>query len=192
MHKFMYKGIKIIAEVKTQSPFGYKSNEPWEDLLFIAENVGDIIAVHTDPRWGGSFKLIEKAKSFERLTDKIVLAKGIHDKDDDIVRAIEAGADYVLVVGRIPGVFPGKCWIEPYNLDELATIPKEFRVVWNARDLRTWSPKAETFESARKLWDGWLCQASYLRNVSDIMAGADGVLVGEHLREFAKSMGYAF
>ncbi len=69
----MYKNIQIIAEVKIQSPFGFKSEKSWDELFVIAEKAGDIISIHTDARWGGSFELIKKAKS---LTKKQILAKG--------------------------------------------------------------------------------------------------------------------
>ena len=74
----MYKGIEIIAEVKTQSPFGYKSDKSWDELFEVANKVGDIISIHTDRRWGGSFELLQKARS---LTNKPILAKGIHKND---------------------------------------------------------------------------------------------------------------
>jgi len=92
----MYKNIQIIAEVKTESPFGFKSEKSWDELFGIASKIGDIISIHTDARWGGSFDLIKKARG---LTDKKILAKGIHAKDEEIRKAIEAGADYVLVSG---------------------------------------------------------------------------------------------
>jgi indole-3-glycerol phosphate synthase len=55
----MVKGIKIIAEVKTQSPFGFKSQKTWKELFKIASEAGDIISIHTDSRWGGSFDLLK-------------------------------------------------------------------------------------------------------------------------------------
>ena len=44
------------------------------------------------------------------------------------------------------------------------------------------------FEQAREIWKGWLCQESYLRTVKDIKPGADAILVGSYLEEFAKSI----
>ena len=46
----MIKGTKIIAEVKTISPYGFKSDKSWEELFKIADEIGDIISVHTDKR----------------------------------------------------------------------------------------------------------------------------------------------
>ena len=122
----MYKQVEIIAEVKTQSPFGWKSDKAWDELFQIANEIGDIISVHTDARWGGSFELLSKARS---LTQKPILAKGIHRLDTEVQKAIALGADWVLVVGRTPKVNAEKCWIEPLNLNQLKEIPRRSRVL---------------------------------------------------------------
>lgn len=171
----------IIAEIKTQSPFGFRSKLNWDELFAIANTHGDWLSIHTDPRWGGSLELIRKARS---LTTKPILAKGIHAHDSDIAHAIEAGADYVLVVGRIPKIHLEKCLIEPKRLQELSNIPTNTKVVWNARDLDTGAQKLETFEQARSIFPGWLCQASFVQRPEDIKPGADAVLIGEHLLGF--------
>ncbi len=181
----MYKGIQIIAEVKTDSPFGFKSNLDWDNLFKIANKIGDIISIHTDSKWNGSFDLIKKAR---KLTNKPILAKGIHAKDADIKKAIECGADYVLVVGRIPKIYLDKCFIEPLSLEQLKEVPRNARVVWNSRDLKNGEMKKESFEDARKIWKGWLCQASNMESIEDIKNGADAVLVGSHLEEFSESI----
>ncbi|MEK7187954.1 MAG: hypothetical protein AAB691_03875 [Patescibacteria group bacterium] len=181
----MYRGIEIIAEVKTQSPFGFKSEKTWDELFKIANKIGDIISIHTDPRWGGSFDLVRKARA---LTEKPILAKGIHANDELIEQAVAAGADWILVVGRTSNIYPEKCWIEPNSLEELRHTPQNFRAVWNSRDLETGGLKKETFEEARKIWPGWLVQASNIRTVSDIKPGADAILVGSCLLEFARSL----
>lgn len=181
----MYKGIEIIAEVKTQSPFGYKSDKSWEELFEVANKVGDIISIHTDRRWGGSFELLQKARS---LTNKPILAKGIHDSDADIKKALSLGANWVLVVGRIPKIHQEKLMIEPRTLEELKEIPEDIRAVWNTRDLKNGSVKKETFAQARQVFGGWLCQASHLRTAGDMEQGANAVLVGTHLIEFADSL----
>ncbi|MCB9359221.1 hypothetical protein H6503_04780 [Candidatus Woesearchaeota archaeon] len=173
----------IIAEVKTQSPFGYVSKRSWDELFDIAEKVGDILSIHTDPRWGGSFDLIKKARS---RTSKPILAKGIHSSDEDIKKAIDHGADYVLVVGRIPQSDIDRCLIEPHSLKELEKLPPGTKAVWNSRDLSTGGMKEETFSQARKMWKGWLCQASNIRSIEDIKEGADAILVGENLENFSK------
>lgn len=75
------------------------------------------------------------------------------------------------------------------TLNELKGLPPATKVVWNSRDLTTGGQKAETFTQARKVWKGWLCQASNIRTINDVQPGADAVLVGTHLGEFASSMG---
>ena len=122
------------------------------------------------------------------ITPKPILAKGIHQTDEDIQKALDAGADYVLVVGRIPKIVNEKCLIEPLDLEELKTIPPNLKVVWNSRDLENGELKKETFEQAREIFKGWLCQASNIKTVKDIKQGADAVLIGTHLEEFADSI----
>ena len=181
----MHRNTQIIAEVKTKSPFGFKSVKSWDELFTVANKVGDMISVHTDPRWGGSFDLIKKAKS---LTNKPILAKGIHATDAEVQQAIDAGADYVLVVSRIPAIHHDKCLIEPSTLAELKMIPENLKVVWNSRDLSDGGIKTETFEDVRKIFKGWLCQASNIKTIEDIKDGVDAVLVGTNLEEFSDSL----
>lgn len=178
----------VIAEVKTQSPFGYRSENSWDELFEIAQEVGDWISVHTDPRWGGSFDLLTKATG-----KRPVLAKGIHESDDDIRRALDMGADYVLVVGRIPpDTFLNKCLLEPRSYRELESIPHDVKAVWNSRDLDTGLKKdwktAGDFDIARQGWSGWLCQASFINSNVDVNPGADAILVGQGLINIAKYM----
>jgi indole-3-glycerol phosphate synthase len=182
----MRRNLTIIAEVKTESPYGYAARTEWDHLFGVADEIGDIISIHTDTRWGGSLELVRKARN---LTSKPILAKGIHAKDSEIGAAIDCGADYVLVVGRIPETHRERCMIEPISLAQLGTLQKGTKAVWNSRNLSDGKDKIETFEQARSIWDGWLCQASNIKAVSDIKAGADAVLVGTHLEEFAASLG---
>lgn len=176
---------QIIAEVKTESPFGWRSDRTWDQLFALAESVGDMLSIHTDPRWGGSFDFITTAR---QRTNKPILAKGVHLYDADIVQAIERGADYALVVGRLPGVYLEQCLIEPYTLEELVGLPEGTRAVWNSRDLLTGGTKAETFDEARMIYSGWLCQASNIATIDDVNVRADAILVGTHLPEFAQSI----
>jgi indole-3-glycerol phosphate synthase len=175
----------IIAEVKTHSPFGFQSDKSWDELFEIAENIGDIISIHTDPRWNGSMELIRKARS---LTTKPILAKGIHATDKEIKEAIAAGAEHVLVVGRIPKIHVDRCLIEALSLEELTHIPNHLKVVWNSRDLNTGGLKKQSYADARKIFTGWLCQASNITTVKDIKQDADAILIGTHLVEFAQSL----
>lgn len=175
----------IIAEVKTKSPFGWSSNEPWDRLFAIADDIGDIVAVHTDPRWAGSFDLVRKAAN---ETGKPILAKGIHADDSLVDKAFKAGATWVLAVGRIPMINPSQCLIEADGLSELSAINTDLRAVWNSRNLNNGKPKQETFDQARLVFKGWLCQASNLKTVADIHPFADAVLVGTNLVMFAESI----
>jgi indole-3-glycerol phosphate synthase len=173
-----------IAEVKTHSPFGWQSDRTWDELFELANEVGDMVSIHTDPRWHGSFDLIAKAKS---LTDKPILAKGIHAQDGDITRALEAGADLVLVVGRIPLVHLDKCLLEPNTLVELQALPEGVKAAWNSRDLATGGRKSDTFQQARQVFSGWLCQASNISSMQDVDPTADAILVGTDLAKFRDS-----
>ncbi len=181
----MNQSVTIIAEVKTHSPFGWKSEKSWDELFDVADSVGDLLSVHTDPRWNGSFDLIKKARA---LTTKPILAKGIHAHDSDIENALIAGADFVLVVGRIPNVHKDKCIIEPYTLEDLQSLPGGVRAVWNSRDLETGGMKQEDFKIARGHFPGWLCQASNIKTIDDVDDAADAVLVGTNLEQFATSL----
>lgn len=178
----MIGNILFIAEVKTVSPFGFKSPHSWEDLFKIANKVGDIISIHTDPRWGGSPELLKKAR---KMTKKPILAKGIHKNDQEISDFLKIGADFVLVVGRIPDFAKKKLLIEPNTIQELAQIPPEYKAVWNSRDLTTGGMKAVTFEEARAAFSGWLCQASNIRTENDVNMSADAILIGANLAYFS-------
>jgi indole-3-glycerol phosphate synthase len=177
----------LIAEVKTVSPFGWRSGKGWDELFALAAKVGDVVSVHTDPRWGGSLELIEKARS---LTKKPILAKGIHAEDGQIRAALAAGADFALVVGRLPAadLLP-RCLIEPNTLAALAALPPGTPAVWNSRDLADGGLKAETWAEARAAFTGWLCQASNIRTPADIAPGVDAILVGTALPSFADYLG---
>jgi len=177
--------MQIIAEVKTHSPFGWEAAQSWEELFELAAEVGDMVSIHTDARWHGSFELVRRARA---RTHKPILAKGIHARDDEIERALEAGADWVLVVGRVPSAHLERCLIEPTTLEELARLPTTVKAVWNSRDLATGGRKPADFARARAVFDGWLCQASHVATVGDVNPAAEAVLVGTHLAEFARSL----
>jgi len=166
-----------------------------------------MVSIHTNTIWKGSFELVRKAR---KRTDMPILAKGFHGTDEEIEMALDAGADFVLVVGRMPNKYADKCFIEPTTLDQLSTVPEHHWAVWNSRDLsilkdlpgipafleerwkymRSYSDrKRESFQEARMKFKGKLCQASKLKTKKDIEPGADAVLVGSDLETFAKSLG---
>lgn len=200
----------VIAEVKLWSPWGERLTEnSWREQLELANEVGDIVSILTNPIWKGSRELLARAC---RLSKNPVLAKDFHGTDEELNSTFDVGANFALVVGRVPGpsIDLGRCFIEPLDLAELATMPPESFAVWNSRDLSSlkdlpgipqflldrWkqstnnsSRKRETFKEAREVWAGKLCQASNLKTVADIEEGADAILVGSNLELFAASMG---
>lgn len=174
----------FIAEVKQQSPFGFhQTRYTWDQLLTRAQQIADMISIHTDPRWGGGFSYVSAARlaTHPRLP---ILAKGIHPTDDDLRRAFDAGADYALCVGRIPADdLVDRCLIE-MGSEHLLYLPRAVKAVHNARDLATGGANLITFAYARSLHPGWLCQASMIRSWADVHPGANAILVGEHLMDF--------
>ena len=89
----------FIAEVKTESPFGYKSVNSFDYLFNIANKYGEWISILTDPRWAGSLDLIRKVR-FE--TRKPIVAKGFNNDVILITEALREGAQFVLTVDFIP------------------------------------------------------------------------------------------
>lgn len=184
MHKVPY----LIAEVKTDSPFGYHSDKSWDELFEIASSVGDMISIHTDERWGGSFDLLSRAVN---LSEKPILAKGIHESDDEVRRALDLGAHAVLVVGRLPNPEPvTRCLLEPTDLNQLAKFTsvteRDQRYAWNRRNLANGTARdVSEYSTARTICTGWLCQASMIVGPKDVEPTADAILVGENLAQFA-------
>lgn len=182
----------FIAEVKTRSPFGFESDKSWDELFEVAAQHGKWISVHTNPRWGGSMDLITRAKG---LTDKPVLAKGIHKTDDEIKEALDAGADYVLTVRDRPSdtIDPAVVLYEPRWLQGVHDISdaigdSALHLVWNARDLRTGGGKLVDFSAARNMTSAWMAQASMIETVADVHPEADAIIVGQHLEKFVASL----
>jgi indole-3-glycerol phosphate synthase len=122
------------------------------------------------------------------MTGKPILAKGIHATDEEIEKAVTLDADKVLVVGRIPAVHLGQCFIEPYTLSELRSLPPSTSAVWNSRDLNTGALKPDDFAAARAIHPGYLIQASNIKTIADVDPTADAILVGQHLEQFIASL----
>lgn len=180
----------FIAEVKTQSPFGFNSEHSWGELLALAVEHGDMVAVHTDERWGGSFTHLIRASRAVHRERKLLLAKGIHESDEEIRKALDFGADLVLVVGRIPSpeLAPVCIW-EP-SVDSTIDEYDALKIMWNQRDLNTGKRRRETFREARDAHWGWLCQASFIKTFDDVSPRADAFIVGEHLSSFIASRSF--
>ena len=176
----------FIAEVKTKSPFGFESQYSFDDLFDIAKHHGDWVSVHTDPRWGGSFENIQKARA---ETSKPILAKGFHITDHHIATCLGYGADYVLVVGRIPAKeYLLNTIVEPITFEQFVLFSRQNipYMLWNQRNVLTGNRKEETFSEAREYYDKWLGQGSFIKRKSDINPTADSFIVGENLVEFVK------
>jgi indole-3-glycerol phosphate synthase len=172
--------VLIVAELKMLSPFGYKNPRTLEDTLAQCEKVGDIISVHTNPLWGGSFEHLE---DICKRANKPVLAKGFHDTTVDVRRAIECGATYVLTVGWWPD--DTRCWHECTTFDELKETDAP-AAVFNSRDPHTGktlfdgnlvhvASSARTSRGSR-----WLCQASGIKHANDV-GNVEAVLIGQNI-----------
>ncbi len=189
----------FIAEIKTQSPFGYKSTYPFVSLMRHAIKYGDWVSVHTNALWGGDYDAI----SFVRKnTTKPILAKGIHGTNDDVNRAFDHGADYVLVVDR----YPSSSSINSLTEDRKRRILHEMdfqhvkgnvefsshwagvKYVCNSRDLKTGLPKMKwELDDFIKL-GVWTCQASGIKSPEQVDQRAKAFIVGEHLIEFCEKL----
>lgn len=188
--KKAYPHIKIVGEVKTRSPFGYVNLNRMdrEDMVRALNDCPaiDIISIHTNEAWQGSFEWLREACVIVR---KPVLAKGFHDTIHDVKLAFDCGAAHVLTVGWWSG--DDRCWVEVEDLDDLG--PCGFgasKVVWNARNPRTGNPRwvisvgetpRQTTDWARQRRAGWLCQASGIKTVADVHPKVNAVLIGEAL-----------
>lgn len=178
----------FIAEIKTQSPFGFKSKYPFISLMDQAISHGDWISAHTNALWGGDYDAI----SFVRNnTNKPILAKGIHGHDDDIKRALDHGATYVLVVDRLPTKFEllNKCLLELNRVRMVVEEHKMFpevKFVYNTRNLRSGLPKKLNELEDYINTGAWICQASGIRTVADIHPKVNAFIVGENLVDFCK------
>lgn len=157
----------------------------WGELFDIANQHGDWLSIHTDYRWGGSYDLLENAK---QRTERPILAKGIHSTDEEVAKAVECGADYVLVVGRVPGVYVEQCLVEVADAGQFMEFDSSVKAVWNQRNLANGARKAERFDDVRHIWPNWLAQASFIRYPKDVCPDADAFIVGTHLAQFVTSL----
>lgn len=181
----------FIAEAKTHSPYWERRARSWHDMIELALEKGDWVSVLVDRQWGGHVSDVGAAALLnERREDKKkILAKGFHPTVGDIDLSLKMGADYVLVVGWLP---PERYWdkvlVECESLEQLETLPRQVKAVWNSRDPRTGESRAEQGQGiyvARSVRPrGWLCQASGIRTWADVDPDVDAFIVGEHLEDF--------
>jgi indole-3-glycerol phosphate synthase len=190
----------FIAEIKTRSPFGYQSNNSFSELMDCAIKYGDWVSVHTNALWGGDFDSISFVR---RNTNKPILAKGIHGTNDDIKRAIDHGADYVLVVDRYPTSAGEQDALSTtyekhilYEMDfqkvkqnvEFNPHWKSVNYVCNSRDLRTGQPKMKDELQDFLNLGVWTCQASGIISWRDVNPNANAFIVGENLMFYCEHL----
>lgn len=145
-----------IAEAKKKSPWeGTISYLPMEDLIKKAIEQGDWISIHTEEPWGGSIETLKMARG---MTDKPIMAKGIHRTNESIEIAFKAGADYVLCVGRMAPY--DNIIVEPASLADVKTFSSAKMLMWNRRDLSNGHARKFSWDLARKLRTGWMGCAS--------------------------------
>lgn len=181
----------FIAEVKTKSPFNFKSKYDWEYLFELANNYGDWISIHSQADFGGDTMDIVYAKDKSK---KPILAKGFHRTDIEIETCLDCGADYVLVVDRIPAEkYIDKCLIEfsqTWKIVAALNAYPEAKYVYNLRNLNTGILKKhnEFPELKTRLKNTWLCQASGIRAPIDVDPRADAFIVGSYLPEYINKL----
>lgn len=176
----------VVAEVKLRSPYGWQnpSKTLWWSAFKLCREVGDIISVHTNPLWGGSFEYLEWARN---ETDKPILAKGFHNTIHDVQHALDCGANHVLTVGWDGGPLSEHCWFEVESRDQLINASKSEWIVLNRRDPRTGEERTNSSLRAEGIVGGIdrlghrICQASHIRGPEDVVAGVDAILIGQGL-----------
>ena len=195
---FMSKPI-FIAEIKTKSPFGFKSKNSFMELMEYACEYGDWVSVHTNSLWGGDFAHIEFVRSF---TSKPILAKGLHTTADSVLKAFEAGANFVLTTNSHLGTAasPRNDW---FKLDaykdrilfeteaskakcdiDFNSFFKSRRYVANSRDLKTGKTKGYRELDEFLNLGVWVCQASNIMTPKDVDKRANAFIVGQNLPDF--------
>lgn len=201
----------FIAEIKTQSPFGFNSSASFVDLMHVAIEHGDWVSVHTNALWGGDYDAISFVR---RNTNKPILAKGIHATDDDVLRAIDHGADYVLVVDRHFGgntkigrqviyerhspyfAFPNKSGMCDLDMETCridSNYPNEKRprkyLVYR-RNLSTGMIKENYTQEILNYLKAevWVCQGSGIKISHDVHSDVNAFIVGEHLIGFCQQL----
>jgi len=173
----------LIPEVLTHSPDGYDTQLCWEKLFAFACRISNVVAVNTDELWGGSLDRVRQAK---RITNVTIVAKGMFNTDDEIRTTLDAGADRVVVPGRVPP-FPLRtfCWIAPLGLNEVCRMLTDYDVVvGSSHDPFDGTPKPNELEQVSNLPHFRLVQDGLIKSPADIHPAADMYFVGRHLEEF--------
>ena len=181
----------FIAEIKTKSPFGYQSPHTFIQLMEVAIEYGDWISVHDNALWGGDYETISFVRKY---TNKPILAKGLHTTQESIQRALDHGADKVLIVGdTFEGNFSSNSILReidnknPKNIWSGGKVWKQ--IVINSRNLRTGEVAKDVDKqiSAFKKEGFDVFQASNIKSRKDISPDVNGFIVGTHLMNFVKN-----
>lgn len=186
----------FIAEIKTKSPFGFESKYCFKALADYAIKYGDWVSVHTNALWNGSFDALNYVRG---LTNKPILAKGIHSKNDEIRKAFEYGADYVLVVDRIIEKDSGGINVDRIihelgiNIQDIPQLYacEPLKYAYNSRNLKTGLPKKLNDYAKYRQAYKWICAASGIRTPKDIQinySNCDAYIVGENLVDFCQKL----
>lgn len=187
----------LIAEIKTQSPFGFQSSIPKDELTELAINYGDIISVHIEKDWGGALSEIDRVRA---LTLKPILAKGFVCTPELIREVLNRGADFFLSVDVIPEIEVDKCFYEvqgSISPRDARSIEQCHSLVLNSRNLLHGGMQDKNILDAnldfykKYLYCTKLCQASNIRSHSDLWPFANYHLVGSYLKDFLEDSGYA-
>ena len=183
----------FIAEIKTQSMYGFQSKYHRETLIDYALQWGDWISVHTDPRFGGSF---DDIYFIRKETKKPILAKGFHTHHTDIKKCFDLGATYVLTLRPVryvlqyQDIFGNLEHVLFENDDIKEAQGNKTKFVYNGRNLRTGLKKEhrDKYQEYRKQCK-WLCGASLIETPNDVQTyypNCDAFIVGRYLVEFCK------
>lgn len=191
----------FIGEIKTQSPFGYKSPHSFIKLAELAIEKADWISVHTNALWGGDYNAISFVRN---LTDKPILAKGFHHTDDDIQMALDHGADYVLTLNqdRIFNRHKDRLLFELSLIQtrNIRSFYKErmgnnyfdkLKFVFNGRNIKNGQKRGMSkYDDYRELCP-WVCGASLIKKPEDVKMyypNCDAFIAGENLVEYCEGL----
>lgn len=173
----------FIAEIKTQSPYGFKSDKLFCELAEIACHYGDWVGVHTGALFSGCKQAIDLVR---KMTDKPIFAKGFHT-NDEIPELLARGATYALMVDEYPNLdFGNNTVLVEWSSDNNPV--KSHKIVWNSRDLRTGKKKDFTVLDRLIKQGYWVCQASNIKSPTDVREGVSAFIVGSYLPEFTKHL----
>ena len=182
---------------------GLPLQEQREKLLTAILPFVDIVSIHTDALWGGSYQWLEQASKEAKKHKVQVLAKGFGCSIPHIHRAYASGADFLMSVGWHPNdrykdvdnhakIRKGETdmshvWHEPDTYTCLQHSPAK-TVIINKRDVRYGNDRTNEDHH------GWLdyalgtmrsftqvIQASGISSVKDVHPDVHAVIIGSAL-----------